>query len=497
MATEKIDHTYPLFLQPSDTPGLILIPIQLTGFVTGKCAKEMYKDALLEEWETCNAIVHSWIMNSVSKDLLSGIIYALNAHAVWEDLKEHFDKVNRVRIFQLHRSISRLSQGSDSVSVYFTKLKELWVEYDVLVRFPDCGCPRSKEYMIHLHQQRVMQFLDGLNDTYEQARRQILLKTTEPTLNQAYALIFQDESQQSMGSVSMADKGDPLAMQAGRGQGYRGKKQFLQRDHCRMKGHTKENCFTIIGYPEDFKGRKPFQLRGTLTAANHVEGSTTQSSQATTQSKGDYFSQRLNINKFWDCSTTKTHQVKLQLKLIMQLRDRWIALSSNAEAVNELKDIWIVDSGATHHISSTLDFTSDVSKITDKGKEKVTLPIGGCAKIEHVGSSFLSAFDKLKNVLHVPDFKFNLMVKAIGKEDEGLYVLKGRGIRQLAAHVGMKVTAGDTGDLWHMRLGHAFIPVMQHVSFLQNKVDSEIQNKCSVCPLANQCRLSFPDSEKE
>ncbi|XP_075098905.1 uncharacterized protein LOC142175804 [Nicotiana tabacum] len=110
-------------------------------------------------------------MKSVSKDLLSGIIYASNAHAVWEDLKERFDKVNRVRTFQLHRGISRLSHGSDSVAVYFTKLKELWAEYNVLVPSPNCGCVKSKEYVVHLHQQRLMQFLDGLNDTYDQARR--------------------------------------------------------------------------------------------------------------------------------------------------------------------------------------------------------------------------------------------------------------------------------------------------------------------------------------
>lgn len=40
-------------------------------------------------------------MNSVSKDLLSGIIYASDAHAIWEDLKERFDEVNRVRNMDL------------------------------------------------------------------------------------------------------------------------------------------------------------------------------------------------------------------------------------------------------------------------------------------------------------------------------------------------------------------------------------------------------------
>ncbi|XP_070029263.1 uncharacterized protein [Nicotiana sylvestris] len=143
------------------------------GFITGNCKKESFEDTLHEKWETYNAIVHSWIMNSVSKDFVSGIIYASNAHAVWEDLKERFDKMNRVMIFQIHEAISKLSQGTDTVAVYFTKLKELWAEYDVL-------------------------FLNGLNDTYDQARRQILKNTNEPTLNQAYVLISQDESQQAM-----------------------------------------------------------------------------------------------------------------------------------------------------------------------------------------------------------------------------------------------------------------------------------------------------------
>ncbi|XP_070005427.1 uncharacterized protein [Nicotiana sylvestris] len=201
---DKIDHTHPLFVHPSDTPSSILIPIKLTGsenyglwhrsmrialqakrklgFVLGTCKKSSFEPALHEDWETCNANVLSWIMNTVSPELLSGIVYASNTHLVWEDLKERFDKVNRVRIFQLHREIATISQGTDSVSTYFTKLKELWAEYDAMVLIPN-----SKEYVEQLQQQRLMQFLSGLNETCDQARRQILMKTVEPTLNQAYA----------------------------------------------------------------------------------------------------------------------------------------------------------------------------------------------------------------------------------------------------------------------------------------------------------------------
>ncbi|XP_075086219.1 uncharacterized protein LOC142168941 [Nicotiana tabacum] len=152
-------------------------------------------------------------MNIVSPDLLSDIVYASNAYLVWEDLRERFDKLNRVRIFQLHREIATISHGTNSVSAYFTRLEELWAEYDAMVHIPN-----SKEYIEHLQQQMLMQFLSGLNETYDQARRQILMKTVEPTLNQAYALIIDDESQNSSAHPVLPNRGDPVAMQTGRGQ---------------------------------------------------------------------------------------------------------------------------------------------------------------------------------------------------------------------------------------------------------------------------------------
>lgn len=54
----------------------------------GTCTKESSTTELNEQWETCNAIVLSWLMNTVSTELLSEIAYASNAHLIWEDMKE-------------------------------------------------------------------------------------------------------------------------------------------------------------------------------------------------------------------------------------------------------------------------------------------------------------------------------------------------------------------------------------------------------------------------
>ncbi|XP_070020372.1 uncharacterized protein [Nicotiana sylvestris] len=141
-----IDHHHPLYLQPCDTPGSSLISIQLTGsenyalwsrsmkigligksklgFVDGRCTKDKFDRSLHELWEKCNAIVLSWIMNAVSTELLSGIVYKSSAHKVWTDLKDKYDKVDEYCIFFMHKEIATLSQGISSVSAYFSKLTD-------------------------------------------------------------------------------------------------------------------------------------------------------------------------------------------------------------------------------------------------------------------------------------------------------------------------------------------------------------------------------------
>lgn len=122
MAVIKIDPNNPIYIGASDTSGAVLIPIKLTGsenyekwsrsmriallgkrkygFVTGACTKGLYKDELHEQWETCNAIVLSWLLNTVSEKLLSGIIYSTSAFSVWTDLK------GTIRQSESHKNLS-------------------------------------------------------------------------------------------------------------------------------------------------------------------------------------------------------------------------------------------------------------------------------------------------------------------------------------------------------------------------------------------------------
>ncbi|XP_019256293.1 PREDICTED: uncharacterized protein LOC109234681 [Nicotiana attenuata] len=113
-----------------------------------------------------------------------------------------------------------ISQGTDSISVYFSKLRNLWDEFDSMVP-PPCGCARSKNFIEFMEKQKVLKFLMGLNDNYEQARSQILMTSPTPSINKAYAMLIERESQRFVANTSTVGvKVDLAALLAGEGGNY-------------------------------------------------------------------------------------------------------------------------------------------------------------------------------------------------------------------------------------------------------------------------------------
>ncbi|KAH0667047.1 hypothetical protein KY285_028253 [Solanum tuberosum] len=90
------------------------------------------------------------------------------------------------------------------------------------------------------------------------------MKTAEPTLNQAYSLIIEDECQKRTGQKttpnSIGEGNDITALWSARGsQTYRKphNEHWNERcDFCKIKGHIKANCYKLVGYPPNYKGKK-------------------------------------------------------------------------------------------------------------------------------------------------------------------------------------------------------------------------------------------------
>jgi hypothetical protein len=78
---------------------------------------------------------------------------------------------------------------------------------------------------------------------------------------------------------------------------------------------------------------------------------------------------------------------------------------------------WILDSGATHHITSSPTSSKHVDKKLSLAP--VSLPSGDVAKITVIGSIQFNNSFQLNNVLCVPSFKVDLMF--VGKTTDDLH----------------------------------------------------------------------------
>ncbi|RVW39739.1 Retrovirus-related Pol polyprotein from transposon TNT 1-94 [Vitis vinifera] len=164
------------------------------GFIDGTTTMPSATDKPDEHasWKKCNDMILSWILNSLSQDLADSVIFSTTAQEVWEDLRDRFSQSNGPRIFQIEKDIVCLTQDQMTVAAYYTRLKKLW---DELGSYNDTVCSCGADHK----RRRLMQFLMGLNESYNAIQWQILLMNPLPDVAKAYSSIVQEEKQRSLG----------------------------------------------------------------------------------------------------------------------------------------------------------------------------------------------------------------------------------------------------------------------------------------------------------
>ncbi|KAK6775868.1 hypothetical protein RDI58_026869 [Solanum bulbocastanum] len=137
---------------------------------------------------------------------------------------------------------------------------------------------------------------------------------------------------------------------------------------------------------------------------------------------------------------------------------------------------------------------------------------GDMSQINNEGKTMIMGDQVIHNVLHVPEFKFNLLsvskltrelscvvtffpdfcifqalsngkVMGIGKEREGLYILKESitsPTSDTSTNLSTKISSSVEDTLWHYRLGHPSCAAMQHISSLPRKVHSHVHDTCNM-----------------
>ncbi|XP_076950961.1 uncharacterized protein LOC143624107 [Bidens hawaiensis] len=174
----KLEASDPLYLHASDSSNLTIVSIKLKGtenykvwsnamflalqvknkigFIDGICVKSSTNEILARQWDRCNSIVLTRLLNSVCEDLYLGQVYS-----------------------------------------------KLATELDQILQLPACSCDASKQLNDFNHLIKLMQFLMGLDSGYEYVRTSLLIKEELPTVQDAFAIISREESHRNFANNSV------------------------------------------------------------------------------------------------------------------------------------------------------------------------------------------------------------------------------------------------------------------------------------------------------
>ncbi|KAK6775231.1 hypothetical protein RDI58_026232 [Solanum bulbocastanum] len=110
------------------------------GFINGKIPKPDVTSPTFAQWERCDDMVTSWLLNSLSKDIADSLQYVNNAKELWDELEDRYDQANGAKLDQIQQEINNLTQGNLEVTGYYTHIKRLWEELNTLDATTQCTC---------------------------------------------------------------------------------------------------------------------------------------------------------------------------------------------------------------------------------------------------------------------------------------------------------------------------------------------------------------------
>ncbi|XP_023757972.2 uncharacterized protein LOC111906436 [Lactuca sativa] len=254
------------------------------GLIDGTIKKPEKESPTHMAWVRADAMVKGWLTTAMEKEIRTSVRYANTSSEIWKDLGERFEKEGAPRAYELKQLLNATRQGGMSVSNYYTKLRSLWDEIQVVLPLPQCVCDGcecaiGKQLNEVKEKERTYEFLMGLDDEFSVIRTQVLAMKPTPSLAATYHLVAEDEQQRAITGGTKRPGSEASTFQANYGETkVQRQSQWKQNTQainkaapkptktenekkekcsfCQREGHVKEGCFKLIGYPEWWRGNR-------------------------------------------------------------------------------------------------------------------------------------------------------------------------------------------------------------------------------------------------
>ncbi|XP_074306275.1 uncharacterized protein LOC141641515 [Silene latifolia] len=611
----------PLFLSNSDFPRMSLVNPPFNGknllnwsrgvvmglgtknkqgFIDGSTAMPELTSPRFQSWKRSDYMVRCWILHSLTQEIKEIFMNPKSAKCLWSELNEMYGQSNAPLLYRLKKDLRNIDQSDKTVVEYYNKLKRHWDDIEDLEPIPDCtcgaltkcSCSFLKRLLEITSREKVLTFLMGLDDLYDNLKTNILSMDPLPKINKAYSLVQQIESQKSIAkTIATQVESSAMAVHKGKfsgpwnkpnwnvwtregnnqgsgqrsafGQGHnsvqnqtsnqgshQNKKGKRWCDHCNKSGQLGIQTLLVLSFIQSKESniKQDFLVKETFLEVLLIMLKSSQMRQV------KIILSRVII-LLLECTMLVIMQgwiMEVDARLVAAIYQQMVhmkqkgVMNSEYSAVNfagtsfvtnaytnlqTCFKTWIVDSGATDHMSSAINLFQNKRNLSKP--IVVGLPDGTYKRVTIIGDIILSQDLILHKVLYIADFKHNLLsvgkllsstnlsinfdidrciiqdhhskaTVAVGLREEGLYKLKfqrdlvGNGMQHNSLQVSLcscKHNKGCTSkiDLFHARLGHTSLSKLKHLDFVQC---ADVQKlECETCVLAKMHKLPYNRSQ--
>ncbi|KAH7657630.1 RNA-directed DNA polymerase protein [Dioscorea alata] len=469
----------------------------------------------------------SWLLNSMTNETGENFMYYKTAKEIWEAAHDTYsNKDNTSAVFEIKGILGDLRQGESSVTDYFNQLMRCWQQLDILENVSWNCVADGKQYKQIQEKERIYKFLLGLNQELDEVHGRILSTKPMSSVREAFAEIRREETrrkvmlgmttgQPNIEGSALAVKGQFLNSFCGGHQHQHGSNTTQRRgncpwcEHCKKLGHTKEVCWKIHGKPANWQ---PSSNRSFQASHGNVAATENQKSEEADPFNQEQIEALRKMLQSTIQSALKSSEGNTAT--VAQKGNFYTALSAKKNPAE-----WIVDSGASDHMTGDITTFADFKTATNGTSVKIA--DGTYSEVTGIGSVIISKEITLKSVLFVPNLDYNLLSiskltkdlncvskfsstlcefqalssgRTIGnaKMSAGLYLLRTEAPVCLSQKNSCSASSQnrESALLWHYRLGHpSFIYLKKLFPNLINKSPSFFQ--CEVCQLSKHPRIPF------
>ncbi|KZV53482.1 hypothetical protein F511_14848 [Dorcoceras hygrometricum] len=297
------------------------------------------------------------------------------------------------------------------------------------------------------------------------------------------------------------------------------KKAAVVCEHCQKPWHTADTCWDLHGKPPNWKPKSVRQKGGSGSRAyqsgldEHIN---------TEKSSGTASFSKEQIDQLYKLFQSTSFSPSVPGSCSIATKGTYLqSVGFNVSTITICP--WIIDSGATDHMTGSSKLFH--SYIPCAGNQKIKIADGTLSAIAGQGTIVISQTITLHNVLHVPNLSCNLLSiskltrdlkctaqfssnlcvfqeldsgKTIGsaKEAGGLYYFgdESHSCGQAQQYSIAPISSSSTNEifLWHRRMGHPNFQYLKHLypQLFHNQNVSDFQ--CDICQFAKHHRSSFP-----